>query len=190
MEQPIELNNLSGLPSLPAERRPKRAYVNYAVPGPVVAELFDKGWEIEDLRSAASATISERADNVRNYLEGIRLGTIFASKDMRMTLEFEAKTLGLIGTKEVEDAKVKKEEAVLKDQSIEAILKLFGPTGSQSIKDMTNGKLIARTRPKISKPPRPDSAARIAAVNSRRRAAKELEKQSGKTEGGRTRADD
>lgn len=89
----------SDWPELPPDQRPQNLYVNYLIPEKAKESLHEKGWNVQDVRALPARTDGDRAEGVKAYLEGIRMGSIDADSKSRGHLELEAKIYGLLDRK-------------------------------------------------------------------------------------------
>lgn len=81
-------------PEVPKEQRPKRLYHRGIIAG-WEPHLTSLGWNVIDVRLLPNATDQDRADSLKCYLEGVRMGTIEAPKELAKWLELEARVYGL-----------------------------------------------------------------------------------------------
>lgn len=87
-------------PAAPEADRPKSLYVTENLPPIAEGWLLDsRGWQVIDVRLMANATDADRAEGVKAYLEGIRVGSIEPQLDQLRYLELEAKICGLLSNK-------------------------------------------------------------------------------------------
>jgi len=91
-------------PPAPEEERPKALYVNEGLPRVVTDWLRDdRGWRVVDVRALPNRSDGDRAESVKAYLEGVRVGSIEASKDLLRYIELEARICGLLSNKQRAD---------------------------------------------------------------------------------------
>ena len=83
-------------PEVPPELRPKRLPHSGLISEAWSAELTRRGWEVVDVRLLPNETDHDRAEAVKAWLEGMRLGTIEIGKDAAKSLELEARVYGLL----------------------------------------------------------------------------------------------
>jgi hypothetical protein len=95
-----DIENLLNFPEVPTISRPRPLYVAVSIPADCYQVLKEKGWQIIDIRTMPMKTDTERADAVKACLEGVRVGSLFFSKEQRDLLELEAKICGLLSNKE------------------------------------------------------------------------------------------
>ena len=87
-------------PEAPAEERPKALYVYETLPEIVSAWLKAKqGWDVLDVRVMPNQSDADRAEGVKAFLEGVRVGSIEPGKDQLRYLELEARICGLLSNK-------------------------------------------------------------------------------------------
>lgn len=101
--QAVEQDPLSKWRKWPAaspEERPKSLYVAETLPDAAVDWLLDsQGWRVVDVRVMPNATDADRAEGVKSFLEGVRVGSIEPQLDQLRYLELEAKICGLLSNK-------------------------------------------------------------------------------------------
>ena len=99
-----ELDKWRKWPPAPEEERPKALYVNEGLPKVVTDWLrSDRGWKVVDVRVMPNRSDGDRAESVKAYLEGVRCGSIEASKDLLRYIELEARICGLLSNKQRAD---------------------------------------------------------------------------------------
>tara|TARA_R110000824_G_scaffold7533_4_gene34223 strand:+ start:2452 stop:2838 length:387 start_codon:yes stop_codon:yes gene_type:complete len=87
-------------PEAPEEERPKALYVNEVLPDIVLGWLRSKrGWNVLDVRTMPNQSDGDRAEGVKSFLEGVRVGSIEPEKDQLKYLELEARICGLLSNK-------------------------------------------------------------------------------------------
>ena len=87
-------------PGAPEEERPKALYVYEALPDIVCSWLKNKqGWDVVDVRVMPNQSDADRAEGVKAFLEGVRVGSIEPDKDQLRYLELEARICGLLSNK-------------------------------------------------------------------------------------------
>jgi|TARA_R110002012_G_scaffold58368_1_gene151444 hypothetical protein len=87
-------------PEAPEDERPKALYVSENLPEIVRGWLGSKqGWDIIDVRTMPNKSDADRAEGVKAFLEGVRVGSIEPGKDQLRYLELEAKICGLLSNK-------------------------------------------------------------------------------------------
>ncbi len=111
------------LPEVPKEQRPKVLYVDQNVESEAYVALKLKGWEVVDLRLEPETTDAERAENVKNWLAGVRLGSIQPSVEKLKHVELEASVYGLKNAKSAATTKRSAEE----DKDIVSLLSFNSP---------------------------------------------------------------
>ena len=99
-------------PVVPDHQRPKPLY-HVGMEPQEAAVLLKSGWEPQDVRLLDNETDEEKTLAVRAWLEGVRLGSIDATRGVTKFIEMEARILGLPETKKrVSDAPKTKKETV------------------------------------------------------------------------------
>lgn len=88
-------------PQVPEEDRPKSLYVNTLIRGPQRREIEQKGWKLVDVRLMPNETDADRAESIKAWLEGVRIGSIQADSAVIKLIELTARAYGLIGNKVV-----------------------------------------------------------------------------------------
>ena len=87
-------------PEAPAEERPKALYVYETLPEIVSAWLKSKqGWDVLDVRVMPNQSDADRAEGVKAFLEGVRVGSIEPGKEQLRYLELEARICGLLSNR-------------------------------------------------------------------------------------------
>lgn len=86
-------------PPAPEDERPKALYVSELLPDVVGEWLAGQGWLVLDVRLLPNRSDGDRAEAVKAYLEGVRVGSIEPGKDRLRYLELEAKICGLLSNK-------------------------------------------------------------------------------------------
>ena len=87
-------------PGAPAEERPKALYVCETLPDVVLGWMQSKqGWLVVDVRTMPNRSDADRAEGVKAFLEGVRVGSIEPDKDQLRYLELEARICGLLSGK-------------------------------------------------------------------------------------------
>lgn len=89
-------------PRVPKELRPKNLYVDRLMDAADKQMLERRGWRIVDIRLMETRTDGDRAEAVKVYLEGIRVGSIEPTHGLVKHLELEAKIYGLLSNKNQE----------------------------------------------------------------------------------------
>jgi hypothetical protein len=82
-------------PIVPTEDRPKRLPHTGLVNALDAEQLRAKGWDPQDVRLMPNRTDADRAECLKAYLEGIRLGTIEPNPKLSKFIEAELRTYGL-----------------------------------------------------------------------------------------------
>jgi hypothetical protein len=114
-----DLGNWRGWPEAPAEERPKALFVYETVPDIARAWLEHKqGWKLIDVRVMPNTSDADRAEGVKAFLEGVRVGSIEPGKDQLRYLELEARICGLLSNKSRADDMVPK----VKDATLDKML--------------------------------------------------------------------
>lgn len=103
--------------------RPKDLYVAETVSQADTVALKNRGWTVVDVRVLPSKSDGDRADSVKKWLEGVRVGSIIADKDIIKIVELEARAYGLVGTK---PTAVKTLEEAESDEDVIDLLLDFG----------------------------------------------------------------
>ncbi len=113
-------------PEVPQDQRPKVLHHNHHLTKEDLQELRDKGWAPTDVRLLPNETDADKAEGLKAYLEGLRLGTIILSQAVARYVEVEARVLGLTSGKgpEREPEKEKWEEL-----DFQELMKVGGRTG-------------------------------------------------------------
>tara|TARA_R100000458_G_C8254115_1_gene230493 strand:+ start:711 stop:1097 length:387 start_codon:yes stop_codon:yes gene_type:complete len=115
----VDLGKWQGWPEAPAEERPKALFVYEVVPDIPKAWLEHKqGWNIIDVRVMPNSSDADRAEGVKAFLEGVRVGSIEPGKDQLRYLELEARICGLLSNKSRADDMVPK----VKDATLDKML--------------------------------------------------------------------
>ncbi len=70
-------------------------FVDDIVPVDVASALQERGWDVVDVR-----TLADPAKALKGRLDGVRQGSIQADQTALKFMELEARTLGLVGTKD------------------------------------------------------------------------------------------
>lgn len=128
-------------PDVPAEQRPRNLYVDQNVDSQVYVELHNKGWRVVDLRLEPASSDAERAEIVKNWLAGVREGSIAADPSRLKFVELEAQIFGLRNAKSAATTKRASEE----DKDISSLLtfnssRAFrGTFGNQAISGVSAG---------------------------------------------------
>ena len=87
-------------PIAPEDERPKALYVCENLPEVVTDWLTDtRGWRIVDVRVLPNKSDADRAEGVKAYLEGVRVGSIEPGKEQLRYLELEARICGLLSNR-------------------------------------------------------------------------------------------
>jgi len=87
-------------PTAPDEERPKALYVYEVLPDVVQGWLQSRqGWKVIDVRTMPNGSDADRAEGVKAFLEGVRIGSIEPDKDQLKYLELEARICGLLSNK-------------------------------------------------------------------------------------------
>jgi len=92
---PPEKSRWADWPNVPLEQRPKRLPHSCVLSEDDLELLASKGWQPLDVRLIPNGNDAERGEALKAWLEGIRLGTINADKDLLRFLDLEARALGL-----------------------------------------------------------------------------------------------
>ena len=110
---------LLNLPEVPISDRPKKLPYGENLPLADFKTLKDKGWSPYDVRLMANQTDGDRAEAVKSFLEGVRLGTISADAGLLRFIELEAKVYGLLTGRQ---AGTKSQDEINDSQALESIL--------------------------------------------------------------------
>lgn len=87
-------------PAALEEERPKALYVTEVLPDVVLGWLTTRqGWDVIDVRTMPNVSDADRAEGVKAFLEGVRVGSIEPDKDQLKYLELEARICGLLSNK-------------------------------------------------------------------------------------------
>jgi len=115
----VDLGKWRGWPEAPAEERPKALFVYETVPDVSKAWLQHKqGWDVIDVRVMPNSSDADRAEGVKAFLEGVRVGSIEPGKDQLRYLELEARICGLLSNKSRADDMV----PTVKDATLDKML--------------------------------------------------------------------
>ena len=99
-EQKDPLEKWRRWPGAPKDERPKALYVSEVLPAKVSAWLESKqGWVIVDVRTMPNKSDGDRAEAVKAFLEGVRVGSIEPGKEQLRYIELESKICGLLSNK-------------------------------------------------------------------------------------------
>jgi len=103
-EQKDPLEKWRRWPGAPEDERPKALYVSDVLPEKVSSWLEEQqGWLIVDVRTMPNKTDGDRADAVKAFLEGVRVGSIEPGKEQLRYIELESKICGLLSNKQRAD---------------------------------------------------------------------------------------
>lgn len=117
-------------PVAPEDERPKSLYIAEVLPDVVVRWLREqRGWRVVDVRAMPNRSDADRAEGVKAYLEGVRVGSIEPVKELLRYVELEARICGLLSNKQRADDMVPKVEG----ETLENILE-FGKGKRQRAK--------------------------------------------------------
>lgn len=105
-------------PAAPDNERPKKLFVNNQVSKETALFLALGGWLIIDVRTMDNRSDAARAEAVKAYLEGVRVGSIEPNTNVLRFVELEAK-LYLLNSRPASD---KKQDQSLEQQSIDELL--------------------------------------------------------------------
>ena len=94
-----EVMNWDEWPEVPLEQRPKRLPHNLSIGPEDLQALSEKGWAPVDVRLLPNGSDAERAEGLKSYFEGLRLGTIQVKQAIARYVEVEARVLGLTSGK-------------------------------------------------------------------------------------------
>lgn len=107
-------------PNVPETQKDKRLPHVGEIDESGAAVLSSKGWNPIDVRIMPSANDHDKAEQVKAWLEGVRLGVIEPDPKILKFVELEARTYGLLNSKGPSEKKPKKS---LKDKkALEDIL--------------------------------------------------------------------
>lgn len=67
-----------------------------------VEHLSSIGWEVDDLRQRKSDSDGDRGTKVKDFLEGVRMGTIAVDTAVLRSVEIECKIYGLTTSKQLQ----------------------------------------------------------------------------------------
>ena len=88
----------------PVDEQPKALYVSDGLPPKVASWLESRqGWSIVDVRTMPNQTDGDRAEAVKAFLEGVRIGSIEPGKGQLRYIELESKICGLLSNKQRAD---------------------------------------------------------------------------------------
>lgn len=93
----INANDWDYLP--PGVRR--ELYVNELLDEMIIERMKIKGYDIVDVRTMPNSNVVEKKDFIQAYLLGVSDGTILSNDERRKSLEFLAKTEGLLVNKSI-----------------------------------------------------------------------------------------
>lgn len=132
-------------PEVPNDARPKTLYVNLVLDETAKQGLNDKGWIVSDVRLMPSTTDAQRLDVVKAYLEGIRMGSIDTSRDLKEFLDLELYVLGIKG-------KVQKanDKGALPQDDVDTLLTIGSTRMSGEFTDKLKG--LKETEKEVKKP--------------------------------------
>ena len=114
-------------PEVPDEQRPKKLYHNYRMDEDDLKHLVDLGWDPRDVRLLPSKSDAEKAESLKAWLEGLRMGAIKLSQAVARYVEVEARILGLTSGKGPEKDAGEASYEGLDFAELQA--KIGGPTG-------------------------------------------------------------
>lgn len=82
-------------------------YLNGGIAQDTRESLETAGWTVVNLLTQLSESDNDRIKSVKNFLQGVRMGSIVPDTDLLKFIDMEAKSLGLTfsGRKETEDLK-------------------------------------------------------------------------------------
>lgn len=86
-------------PSVPKEQRPKKLYHNQKIGEEELEYLEKNGWQPVDVRLLPSDSDADRANALKAYFLGLRLGTVKLQQSVARYVEVEARVLGLTSGK-------------------------------------------------------------------------------------------
>ncbi len=95
------VNYIGEFPEVPDAQRPRKLYVNYAVPPSIEATVTDKGWQVQDIR------LLDELEAVAATLEGVRTGSIALDGRIQRFLELEQRIYEKGGVPDADDSDIK-----------------------------------------------------------------------------------
>lgn len=181
---PDEASLLLSYPDVPVEQRPKALYIADPLSEECREHLRAKGWEPTDVRLLPNRTDGDRAEAVKAYLEGARIGSLTLTKDQRASIELEAKICGLLNNKGIADDQSSRH---IESNTLDILLNIgtnrleasgvHGPPSSTTIlppaplasssepRKIRKGKTLKKHIDKLKQVGRPDIAAKLEAVD-------------------------
>src|SRR3990167_97028 len=122
-------------PEAPVEDRPKKLPHAGGIPSWDYEKLLSKGWAALDVRLMPNETDAQRAEAVKSWLEGVRMGVIEADAKLLKFIELECKVYGLSAGKT--PAEDNKKKHVDKQADVRTLLSFGSPLN----KDNNNDRL-------------------------------------------------
>ena len=86
-------------PEVPEDQRPKKLYHNHLMDEEDREHLVSLGWDPRDVRLLPSKSDADKAESLKAWLEGLRMGAIKLSQAVARYVEVEARILGLTSGK-------------------------------------------------------------------------------------------
>jgi hypothetical protein len=87
-------------PDVPKGERPKILYVASQIDQKILETLEGRGWSVKDTRLLPNKSDSDRAEGLKAFMEGIRMGSIAPIASMVRFLELEARIYGIANNKD------------------------------------------------------------------------------------------
>jgi hypothetical protein len=91
--------DVSNWPIVPEKEQGQHVIYHAGLEGDAAERLAQAGWEIVDVRLLPSNTDAKRAEALKCWLVGIRMGTIEPEPKIVKFVDLEARYLGLYGAK-------------------------------------------------------------------------------------------
>jgi len=140
-------------PSVPEEQRPKKLFHAGLVTPEVDVVLIAKGWLPVDVRLLPNRTDVDRAESLKDWLEGVRLGTIEPDPKAAKFVELEARVYGLAQGKGPTGKRSSEPESDVNASRLDAksVLESFGTSRpfSMSADERITASKKKNGRPKI-----------------------------------------
>lgn len=119
-------------PIVPDEDRPKKLFhmglldAELTDGSSLIDYLRERGWEPVDVRLMANRTDADRAEAIKGYLEGIRVGSIEADPKSAKFLEHELRVYGMAQGKTPSGPRSDANDTDSTTQSVDIVLNSFG----------------------------------------------------------------
>ena len=114
--------HLLELPVVPEDARPRMLYLNDDPGAHLAKTLTRQGYQLVDVRILPNRTDHDRAELVKAYLDGVRMGTLEADAELLSYLRLESQIYGLVGSKDFGHAASKEKKGKLEDEDLGTIL--------------------------------------------------------------------